>query len=61
MSGVRLERLKNNLRGVKWVLIDEYSMLGCSLLSKIDSRLRQAGNKDLEFGGFNLILTGDLK
>ena len=37
-----LVRLQNNLKGIAYVIIDEYSMLGQTMLGWIDRRSRQA-------------------
>lgn len=42
--------------------LDEISLIGCSLLSKIDIRCRQAKScHNLPFGGLFVILLGDIK
>lgn len=57
---------KNNFqedfRGCKFLIIDEMSLVGCSLLRKIDLRCRTAtGITNVEFGGMFILLFGDLK
>lgn len=51
----------NEIKDVKFVIIDEYSMVGCTMLGKIDARLRQATGKDEDFGGLFCYLCGDLR
>jgi ATP-dependent DNA helicase PIF1 len=46
---------------LKYVIIDEMSMIGCKMLGMVNRRLKQ-GNPELQhlpFGGLNLILMGD--
>ena len=51
--------IRSQIRDRRWK--NKFSMLSMQVLSKIDSRLRQlTRNKDLPFGGKNLILVGDL-
>ncbi|KAM4067814.1 PIF1-like helicase [Hirsutella rhossiliensis] len=53
--------LQSRLRHVKYLVIDEKSMLGIEQLARIDSRLRQAfPQRSLEFfGGMSVLLVGD--
>ncbi|KAJ2911754.1 hypothetical protein MD484_g8661, partial [Candolleomyces efflorescens] len=53
-------KLTENWKGVKYLIIDEVSMIGASFLAKISARLRHAnGDNQVEaekpFGGVNLI------
>ena len=60
LEGARLLELQENMRGVDYLIIDEFSMLGQVTLFWVDRRLREAtGHKDLMFGGLSVILTGD--
>ena len=55
-----LVRLQDRLRDTKYILIDEYSLLGQTLLGWIDKGCRQAtGTHDDVFGGKSIILVGD--
>ena len=55
-----LVRLQSFLKEISYILIDEYSMLGQSMLGWIDKRCRQAtGLTDELFGGKSIILVGD--
>ena len=48
-------------RYVRVIIIDEVSMIGAELLSQIDQRLKQiSGNYNDYFGGYDIILIGDL-
>ncbi|XP_052124362.1 uncharacterized protein LOC113216456 [Frankliniella occidentalis] len=45
----------NNMKNVKFVIVDEYSMVGCGMLGMIYLRLRQAtGRPNDLFGGLNV-------
>ena len=60
MKGQSLVRLQEKLNDIKYVLIDEYSMLGETLLGWIDKRCRQAtGQQDEVFGNVSIIVIGD--
>jgi hypothetical protein len=59
LNGAALRRLQDRLRGVRLILIDEYSMLRQKELSYIDKILRQVGDADEPFGGFAILLVGD--
>ncbi|EFZ03828.1 ATP-dependent DNA helicase PIF1 [Metarhizium robertsii ARSEF 23] len=54
-------QLQKKLKDIKYLIIDEKSMLGLRQLSWIDDRLREAfPNKNEEFfGGLNILLVGD--
>lgn len=57
-----LTKLQDDLKNCRFVIIDEMSLIGCSLLKKIDLRLRQiTGCHNEAFGGKFLFLFGDLK
>ncbi|CAI2348631.1 unnamed protein product [Caenorhabditis sp. 36 PRJEB53466] len=45
---------------VKLIIIDEISMCGSIMLAKIRNRLREIGKISEEFGGFNIVVFGDL-
>ena len=42
LEGERLQQLQESLSGVKYIIIDEMSMVGRKLYGQVDSRLRQA-------------------
>ena len=51
---------EKKFKDVKLIIIDEYSMCGCKMMSRIDSRLRQISGRPQEpFGGYHVILVGD--
>ena len=60
LAGQSLSRLQEALKGIEYIIIDEYSMLGQVMFGWIDKRCKQVkGHYDLPFGGFSIILTGD--
>lgn len=62
LSGEALKALQERFIGVRYLIVDEYSMVGGKMLSLIDKRLRQAtGREDKLFGGINMLLVGDTK
>ncbi|XP_057854335.2 ATP-dependent DNA helicase pfh1-like [Cryptomeria japonica] len=62
LIGQPLMTLQEQLKHIKYILIDEMSFLGPKLLLKIDSCLRQAfpDSQHESFGGVSIILVGDL-
>ncbi|KAF5128332.1 ATP-dependent DNA helicase pif1 [Metarhizium anisopliae] len=61
LSAVDKAQLQKKLRDIKYLIIDEKSMLGLRQLSWIDDRLREAfphRNEEF-FGGLNILLVGD--
>lgn len=61
LQGEQLHNLQQAFSGVKYLIIDEISMVGRKMFAKIDSRLRQAfpHKSDEAFGGCSSILVGD--
>ncbi|KAL6405464.1 transposase [Ilyonectria robusta] len=61
LSAIDKAQLQKKLKDIKYLIIDEKSMLGLHQLSWIDDRLREAfPNKNEEFfGGLNILLVGD--
>jgi ATP-dependent exoDNAse (exonuclease V) alpha subunit len=54
---------KNRIRAVQTIVIDEVSMVRCDLLDAVDTFCRlsaQGKNKQIPFGGKQIILVGDL-
>ena len=61
LKGIALQQLQSNLETLGYLIIDEYSLVGQSLLSWIDSRCRQAtGLANQSFGGLSVIVVGDI-
>ena len=62
LKGQQLRMMQNRFKGVRYLIVDEYSMVGGKILHKIDRRLRQAMGRAQElFGGMSIILAGDYK
>ena len=60
LTGQTLICLQADLTDIRYIIIDEYSMLGQCNLGWIDRRCRQAtALKDQPFGGLSVILIGD--
>ena len=61
LKGPALLQLQERLSGIKYLIIDEYSVVGQNLLGWIDKRCRQGtGELDKPFGGISMILVGDI-
>ena len=61
LSNASLQSLQAQLGTIRFVIIDEKSMIDLRMLSVIDDRLRQIvpDRADVAFGGLNLLLCGD--
>ncbi|CAG8641197.1 7999_t:CDS:2 [Cetraspora pellucida] len=61
IKGESLKQLQKKLNGVKYIIIDEKSMIGCCMLALIDMRLCQAfpEKQNQPFGGRSIILVSD--
>lgn len=60
ISNAQLAQVKSRLEGVKYIFLDEVSMLSCSDMYRISARLAHITNSaDLPFGGINMIFAGD--
>lgn len=53
------EELRQMLRKVETIVIDEVSMVSADLMDAIDRALRQARHIDIPFGGVQMVLIGD--
>ncbi|KAG7299154.1 hypothetical protein JYU34_017689 [Plutella xylostella] len=60
MSGQPLERERRKWRYIKWLVIDEISMVSYENLRIIHLRLQEFKNNHLLFGGVNVLLFGDI-
>jgi len=61
LVGEQARNFTNKISAVKFVLIDEYSTIGCSLLGMIEKRCSQGKEWNTEpFGGLNFFLFGDI-
>ena len=54
-----LKRLQDALEGVKYIIIDEISMVGQRLFAWINVRLQAASGNNAPFGGYHVIIVGD--
>ena len=62
LTGDALRQLQDRFRDIVYLIIDEYSQIGCMMLALIDRRLRQAKNSpDVFFGGISVCIVGDPK
>ena len=52
--------IREKLSDVKLIIIDEISMVGSALFTRVDTRLRQIKGVNLPFGGISIICVGDL-
>ena len=60
LTGQSLCGLQESVNNIRYIIIDEYSMLGQVTFGWIDKRCKQAtGYNDRVFGGKSLILTGN--
>lgn len=60
LTGQNIIKLQNSLKEIRYIIIDEYSMLGQKIFAWVDKRCRQAtGLTDQLFGGMSIILVGD--
>ena len=60
LQGQSLKALQISLAGVKYIIIDELSMVRQAQFAWVDRRLRQGTAVDEPFGGISVIMTGDL-
>lgn len=59
LNALTLKKARNEFKNIKLLIIDEISMVGIRLLTKVDQRLREIFRKDCVFGGLNVIVLGD--
>lgn len=55
-----VEKAQTRLAGVTHIIIDEFSMLGARLTSKLSTRLGQVAGSSLPFGGYHMAFCGDV-
>ena len=56
-----LAKLQHDLNGVKYLIIDEFSVIGQKMFAWINRRCKQAtGCTTIPFGGMSIILVGDI-
>jgi ATP-dependent DNA helicase PIF1 len=62
LSGLSLRNFQNEMKNVRFVIIDEMSMIGAEMFRLIEMRCREATCvSDLPFGGFMVYLFGDIR
>ena len=60
--GAQARQVVNDFANVKFLIIDEYSMVGCRMLEMINMRCKEAtGNYSEDFGGIFTYFFGDVK
>jgi len=59
LTGQRLEDARRKWRHIKWLIIDEISMVSYEILRSIHLRLQEFKNNEL-FGDVNILLFGDI-
>ena len=60
MTGLLLQAERLKWRSIKWLIIDEISVVSYRTLRNIHLRLQEYKNNELLFGGVNVLLFGDL-
>ena len=61
LRGQHLQKLQISLKGIKYIIIDEFSVIGQTLFGWIDRRCHQAtGKMNVHSGGFSVILIGNI-
>jgi len=60
LSGQRLEDARRKWRYIKWLIIDEISMVSYEILRAVHLRLQEFKNNNELFGGVNILLFGDI-
>jgi hypothetical protein len=59
LKGNCLHELCEEISNMKFLILDEYSMIGCEKLYQIDERLKQAKGSNEDFGGMFVYMFGD--
>ena len=60
LSWDNLNTARNKFYGIRWILIDEFSMVGNTMLRLLHLHLQEIKGNHLPFGGVNIICVGDL-
>ncbi|KAE8746719.1 hypothetical protein FOCC_FOCC006582 [Frankliniella occidentalis] len=60
LDGKSAKDFCDRMKQIKFLIIDEYSMIGCSMLRYIDLRCRQGTGVNEPFGGLVAYLLGDV-
>ena len=53
------QKLKTRWKDVRFVIVDEFSMLSCADLFEIDRRLKIAKSSSGDWGGLHILFGGD--
>ncbi|KAK3918288.1 ATP-dependent DNA helicase pfh1 [Frankliniella fusca] len=62
LNNLAARKFCTDMKNVRFIVIDEYSMVGCKMLGMIDRRLKQAtGNYAENFGGLCVFFFGDIR
>ncbi|KAK3922011.1 ATP-dependent DNA helicase [Frankliniella fusca] len=62
LEGEALRKFQDEMEDVRFIFIDEFSMIGCRLLGFLEKRLREAKPRcDEPFGGLFVYLIGDVR
>ena len=59
LSDIALRTMHEKIKDCNYIIIDEISMVGSSMLCKIHHRLQELTGNDLPFGGKNILALGD--
>ena len=59
LTDKKREQKREQLKNLKILIIDEFSMMKCDILYRIHLRLREITQIDEDFGGVNVYLLGD--
>ena len=55
-----LNTIRTQMRDVKFIFIDEVSMLGSELMNFVHNRLQEISGSSKDFGGYSILFIGDL-
>ncbi|XP_034240282.1 uncharacterized protein LOC117644774 [Thrips palmi] len=62
LTGALGKAFADKFKNIKYIILDEFSMIGCAKLAMIDLRCKEAtGHFDIPFGGICIMLLGDIK
>jgi len=60
LGGEKLQHMRRRHSQLKYIIIDEISMISYELFRQVDLRLKEIFDNDKPFGGISVILLGDL-
>lgn len=61
LNGEAQRKFCNKMQSVKFLIIDEYSMIGLKTLGFIEKRCKEGtGNHEEQFGGIHVLMCGDI-